>query len=1563
MPPTSGIIGSSDQNEAIIDVTATILNPLHSQMRDDKEQERITDAADELEEEDTRDRRATRLKRTAGVAVSEGLRHLNYFGLGPSTLDGQGPVKTQDENDLGRENVGVARPKMRQSEPDEISYQLEIIPPFVGGFPQVDIVVVHDLTEGREANTINGREQSPRRRSRSTTREGTPDSLPPITTERHATERSQERRRSRTDWSQAGPQTLPAVGASSDATTTSAKTAGSLTERKETLIRFEVDTNLGIPCTNEVTPETDKSAQQAQPPTTIGNPKPSPYQRGRKHSCESIVLNKSGVYWLNGNEEKLRTDIPQPRVLEFRYPIPEVKAERSLAPETQLREHALELSSLLAIHRQDDAYRQVPIIFIGHGFGCMIIERVIIEAEGDLRQAIQETEVRRGEEEEKSDVASKEYNDRIEEESIFLLTAGTIFLDVPNEITGHCPAHPSRTTRKRWVIDWLEKPPSGERAMIDAKELWQQFCYVVKNAATSVVWLQDHKDKTIIKMGTPVLVSGYDRTKPTDDDNGVYSKVVDEIKRVLIFKASATGQLKSQLMSFVDDQKLQVRVKDYQGRNPLHWAAEKRNVDGVAFLVSRCASLMDAGDSQGTTPLHIAVQQAVEDPSQNEEAVQSDWKDIIRQLRTNHKLSSQFAKDKSGKTAWSYASEEKHDWIHMILKKRSLIRGATNLSATKRLGHMDNPESVRRRACQEHEPILLEIFNTGKDGENEGLTGELFNDRSTNLYRLIYDKRGGWENILRSSRPPKQNPRCRWVHLPANNTYMPGGINVSKFGKPETPGVSESSILTEPSDFDALVVYLPILAFELHGNRQKHTYTLQKEQMELQDPAGIARTELLIQGYFHGSSTSQPCRLHPRRTLDQFSYYMLDSNEAEYRDNNQVVFRWATNRNWPKRTSPVLMVDQLWLWALADGTVVTSFPGSWSTDADYDLTTAIINRIDRHEDRDIIKSADDLIYLIMRTSVDFFQRQGPANVEFHECFQSSINDIANGHAKLFRSFRQATESLASGDLSPDKQTDRINSFFELNEETQLLETILDILDELNIVLALLSQQQQVLSKIRKLHFHDDVLEQPRDAKQKHVRWKDEHPSQQGKVTGDTQRGTDEYASNLEVTAARPWLSPRSAKKVPIDIVDSNINIVKGMISQAKTVKDELNHLLDLKQKQANAWEARFARVGSEGAKKQGKILLIFTSVTIVFLPLSFITTFLALGIDAFPKNEMSGETDWPLDIAIAYIFGITAAVNIPVLIFVFRMDTISKWFQRKAVSTHSEHSPDSSDLASDDDEYAPLFGRYSFHAKIYGLRRLWKYRWYQYVGNSDEWVDEMDLDYPLNHYTTKTSEWLKTQFLRWKRTERPGSSSSSNSGVEFQGRQPFRLSHSLSPVEVNSPVGSDDFSAFELRNARRRNRRRSLGGSYDIADERSSRESRILSIAEDAGGGNEGTVAHSETPSSSTFFGFAGERIVTYDEVVTKCVTTGTAASSITSFLHSIVSNPDGLCQPTATPTGSNGTASVTITPYPTSTPTGNSTNPGTTSIPVAAAARPAGVLTGAIAMGRCHRCGDPAII
>ncbi|TGJ87051.1 hypothetical protein E0Z10_g1783 [Xylaria hypoxylon] len=102
----------------------------------------------------------------------------------------------------------------------------------------------------------------------------------------------------------------------------------------------------------------------------------------------------------------------------------------------------------------------------------------------------------------------------------------------------------------------------------------------------------------------------------------------------------------------------------------------------------------------------------------------------------------------------------------------------------------------------------------------------------------------------------------------------------------------------------------------------------------------------------------------------------------------------------------------------------------------------------------------------------------------------------------------------------------------------------------------------------------------------------------------------------------------------------------------------------------------------------------------------------------------------------------------------------------------------------------------------------------------------------------------------------------------------------------------------------------------------------------------------------SDLLNFASTEISSYDGIVTKCITTGTEAASITSFIHSIASNPADLCKaPSSTP--SNGTAS--ITPYPTATGSSTTTSASgspSTLIPTAGAARPTGVLAGAAAIG-----------
>ncbi|XDG04788.1 hypothetical protein ABKA04_004403 [Annulohypoxylon sp. FPYF3050] len=293
--------------------------------------------------------------------------------------------------------------------------------------------------------------------------------------------------------------------------------------------------------------------------------------------------------------------------------------------------------------------------------------------------------------------------------------------------------------------------------------------------------------------------------------------------------------------------------------------------------------------------------------------------------------------------------------------------------------------------------------------------------------------------------------------------------------------------------------------------------------------------------------------------------------DTEKRDNDQVIFKWARQkdkqRNGHRHDSdnkslderqgkyPVLMVDQLWLWVLEDRrTVVTSFPDSWDSSAGYNLLHKILRDKARNKgNRSLIDSAMGLANLILRSSVDFIRQEGPMGISLKECFQSSISNIAEKQSTQFEEFKSLIYRLSteSNELSQKERASITNELFQLVQESQNLASILDIQDELKSIKDVFKRQKEVLEKFNVL-MHEG-----------------------SKMKKDSKRN--------------------------IDIIDSNIAAVDEMAGRAQEVHMGIQELLSLKQKQANAWEARFAREGSEHTQRQSNITMVFTMVTIFFV--------------------------------------------------------------------------------------------------------------------------------------------------------------------------------------------------------------------------------------------------------------------------------------------------------------------------------------------------------------------------
>jgi hypothetical protein len=128
-------------------------------------------------------------------------------------------------------------------------------------------------------------------------------------------------------------------------------------------------------------------------------------------------------------------------------------------------------------------------------------------------------------------------------------------------------------------------------------------------------------------------------------------------------------------------------------------------------------------------------------------------------------------------------------------------------------------------------------------------------------------------------------------------------------------------------------------------------------------------------------------------------------------------------------------------------------------------------------------------------------------------------------------------------------------------------------------------------------------------------------------------------------------------------IDTHIRDLERMDIQAERIYKSITDLLDLKQKHANAFEARFARDQAAGTARQSQTIMVFTIVTIIFLPLSFIAALFTINIEEFPHKPDGGEPSLPMKWVFKFMFGIGLAISIPFIAIALSYDAIGDFFR------------------------------------------------------------------------------------------------------------------------------------------------------------------------------------------------------------------------------------------------------------------------------------------------------------
>ncbi|KFZ08726.1 hypothetical protein V502_09205 [Pseudogymnoascus sp. VKM F-4520 (FW-2644)] len=529
--------------------------------------------------------------------------------------------------------------------------------------------------------------------------------------------------------------------------------------------------------------------------------------------------------------------------------------------------------------------------------------------------------------------------------------------------------------------------------------------------------------------------------------------------------------------------------------------------------------------------------------------------------------------------------------------------------------------------------------------------------------------------------------RFRWIHVPANNRQplktdpqrnTQGKVDqTTRVGEvatnpgtgtiPNTEQVKSFQEKESGAEMDRtssgvkhIALYMPYLTFS---------------KASIENGISVQGPDTLVDAY--GRET-----IHELRTLDRYYYSSLPEKDVQKRNKDQVLTKYITKKKeennideprvalsvdqkhekqrFRRHTKPkdgqhkkpdedqhkkpekdqhnkpgedaglILQVDQLWLWVIDSDKIITS--SSYQTDGEPDI---ILKRVFKHliegrgHDRHPPSSPEQLMQLIVTSATGVIEQrkvilpEKGLSLSILEIFENAIGDIEDGELNLFQNFKET--------LDESKET--LDEDYSIDEEIGYLVSIKDILDELNILKSLIKDQKKV--------WHDAFSEYTTEIKSS---------------AKDQKKGWHDAFS--EYTMDKDYLNSREPGEI--------IEMLEEMITDATRVERSINDLLDLKQKQANLSEAQSSRKQAEETAMQGTTLMVFTIVTIVFLPMSFLAALFALDITVFPHatDKLSYTPEWIFPM----IFGPSAAMSIPAIYFAFHVDTaLYIWYRLKAV--------------------------------------------------------------------------------------------------------------------------------------------------------------------------------------------------------------------------------------------------------------------------------------------------------
>ncbi|GES65479.1 hypothetical protein ATETN484_0012038400 [Aspergillus terreus] len=371
---------------------------------------------------------------------------------------------------------------------------------------------------------------------------------------------------------------------------------------------------------------------------------------------------------------------------------------------------------------------------------------------------------------------------------------------------------------------------------------------------------------------------------------------------------------------------------------------------------------------------------------------------------------------------------------------------------------------------------------------------------------------------------------------------------------------------------------------------------------------------------------------HEPLTLDQYYYVSLD--DTQERDNSQVLGRYIKreeertettkpstpaerhlrplqhDRGSPKDTQSkqdlgrgqvkkaTPILSISQLWLwILNGKTIITCTSEGPQGVNQSFHQHMFNKLKAHSKNSTI-SAESVVEVIARAAV------GLLNEKLVPVIDTKVSPLEAFRASI--GYVRSSEADLFREFELSLKDEQLHANHNISRETMLLREVKDICDELNILKTLAEDQENV--------------------------WQ-----QAWTVVGDKKTV---FSTNT-----------------PSD----NRKMILAMIHDATTVQKSLDTLLDLKQKQANLTEVKITRKQAQDTAKQTDTVVWFTVVTIIFLPLSFLTSLFALNVSDFPHSgdEVAYQGWWIFPV----IFGVSTIVSAFFLSIAFKASAIKIRFK------------------------------------------------------------------------------------------------------------------------------------------------------------------------------------------------------------------------------------------------------------------------------------------------------------